>query len=156
MEYITYKKEYPPELAQEAYEKGFYIEAIQIVHAWMESQVRELIMLVGAVNFGATLSETWDVAAEISFLDTVKVLFVLGQFTAEEFTRFRGLNSLRNKIIHQVYREPYEKEYKGVPKRHYDEVFRKSLEDGHLVEKKCISLALKTGNDASNQTGDWG
>ena len=84
MEYIK-KRGWPPDCAQDAYDNAYFIEAIQVLHAWLECKCRELVMLVGAVYFDAELSDTWDIVDGISFKDTVKILFALNQISKQEF-----------------------------------------------------------------------
>ena len=123
MKYIKWKG-LPDEAAKKAYEDGYYIEAIQNLHGYLENQARSLLMLVGCVHFESKQSEVWDLSDTISLNDTLKVLRVLNQITDEEFSRFKRFNSLRNKVVHQYYKEPYENENLVVPKREFNEVFQ--------------------------------
>ena len=93
----------PDEEAQRAYDGGYYIEAIQNLHGYVENQARSFLMLVGCVHFNARQEETWDLSDTVSLNDTLKVLRILNQITEEEFLKFKAFNALRNKIIHQYY-----------------------------------------------------
>ena len=118
----------PKALGDQAYRQGFYVEAIQILHAFLENQARSLLMLVGNVHFQAKQKDTWGIADSFSFHECLKALFVLNQITKQEFDDFNKFNSMRNKIVHQIFREPYEEIHDGVPKSEYDAVFRRTLE----------------------------
>ncbi|SIS16506.1 hypothetical protein SAMN05878276_2752 [Aquipseudomonas alcaligenes] len=45
-------------------------------------------------------------------------------------------NSMRNKIIHQIFKEPYEDIHDGVPRAEYDAVFRRTLEQIEFFTRK--------------------
>ena len=139
MEYIK-NSGIPDEEAQRAYDDGYYIEAIQNLHGYIENQARSLLMLVGCVHFSAKQKETWDLSDTISLNDTLKVLRILNQITEEEFSKVKAFNALRNKIIHQYYKEPYEKVHLGVPKKEYDEVFHETLRQAHFFTSKCEAI----------------
>lgn len=44
------------------------------------------------------------------------------------------------KIIHDLYKEPYEVPYEGVPKLVYDKVFKRTLEQIYLLTNKCAQI----------------
>ena len=133
-------KESPNEAAQSAYDAGYFVEAIQILHGWMESQARQLVMLVGAIHFDAKQSDTWDLTDTIRFSICVKVLFILNQITKPEYDDLTELNQMRNKIIHNLCKEPYELAYIGVPKSGYNKVFKRTLEQIDLLSRKCEQI----------------
>ena len=130
----------PAELAEQAYRKGFYVEAIQILHGFLENQARSLFMLVGSVHFNAAQQQTWDVADTFTLHQCLKALFVLNQITKEEFEEFSKFNSLRNKMVHELFREPYEKEHLGVLRADYDEVFNRTLEQIYFFTRKTEEI----------------
>lgn len=139
MKYIK-NKGWPPERAKEAYNDGYFAEAIQILHGWIEIKCRELLKLVGNVHFDTELCDTWDITEEIPLNNIIKTLFILGQITKEEYHGFEKLNRMRNKIIHQMFKDPYDEEFKGIPKNEYDSVFKRSLEYSQLLEEKIVDL----------------
>lgn len=116
MEYIKPEK-LPNELAIEAYESGHYIESIQLLHGWLENQAQEFLMLVGSVHFDSKLDDTWSVTDSLSFNNCIKALFILNQIDKDQYNEFREFNSMRNKIIHQIFRTPKEEIWKGIPKK---------------------------------------
>lgn len=136
MEYVT-PKGMPGELARKAYEDGYFIEAIQTLHGWLENQARSYLMLVGCTYFESNQKDIWDLADSISLNDTLKVLRILNQINDEEFSKFKKFNSLRNKIIHQYFKEPYAAVYKGFPKGQYDEIFEETISEAYYFTRKC-------------------
>ena len=128
------------EAAQCAYSAGYFVEAIQILHSWMENQAQSLLVLVGAVHFDAKQSDTWDLTDTVGFSTCAKVLFILNQLTKPEYEELTELNQMRNKIIHNLYKEPYEVRYEGVPKSDYDKVFKRTLEQIYLLTNKCEQI----------------
>lgn len=142
MEYIKFngKNNLPEEAAKKAYENGYYIEAIQTLHGFIENQANELLLLIGCEIFNSKHSDIWDLTYERSFSDTLNVLRILNQITQEEYRDFKKFNSLRNKIIHQYYKEPYEQIYIGIPKREYDEVFNETIKQIHFFGSKSEEL----------------
>lgn len=142
MEYIRLSR-MPDEIATEAYNKGCFIEAIQVLHSYIENQSRSFLMLVGSVHFDAKLPDTWDLTDTIKFNDCIKILYILNQITKEEYNLHRSLNSLRNKIIHDYCKEPYEDIFKGIPKAEYDEVFNKTMDNLYFFSHKCEEIIEK-------------
>ncbi len=53
------KIEWPLDRADKAYVNGSKIEAIQILHNYIEFKMQEVLMLIGSVHFDAELSKTW-------------------------------------------------------------------------------------------------
>lgn len=139
MEYIKSSK-VPDERAQKAYEAGYYIEAIQTLHGFIENQARSFLMLVGCVHFNSKQKETWDLSDTLTLNNVLKALRILNQISEKEFVQLKKFNALRNKIIHQIYKEPYEKKYSGVPKKEYDEVFMESKNQVYFFTQKCEEI----------------
>jgi hypothetical protein len=134
-QYIRYRDD-PRTLAEQAYQQGFYVEAIQILHAFLENQAQSLFMLVGCVHFNAAQEDTWHIADSFSFHHCVKALFVLNQITKDQFSEFSKFNSLRNKVVHQIFKEPYEQAHEGVLKDEYDTIFKRTLDQIDFFTRK--------------------
>jgi hypothetical protein len=135
MEYIRIR-DWPPDHAYEAYQKGFYVEAMQVLHGWIEAQARGLLMLVGSVNFSTELADTWDSVEEMPYKDVVKALLALGQITKQESANLLKINSVRNKMIHRIFKEPYEKIHHGFPKPEYDRIFQEAMRWADRMREK--------------------
>lgn len=142
MEKITIT-DWPTDYAEKAYQAGYYLEAIQILHGFLENKLRELLMLVGSVHFQAKLETTWDVSNEISLNNTLKALFILNQISKEEYSKIKKINSLRNKVIHQYFLESYEEGVKGIQKNVYDEVYAESLKLVDIIDFKTTKIIEK-------------
>jgi uncharacterized protein YutE (UPF0331/DUF86 family) len=93
-------------------------------------------MLIGSLKFSADQAETWDVADTFSFQQCLKMLFVLNQISKEQYSEFNKFNQLRNEVVHHLYKEPYEKTYLGVPRKKYDEIFSKTIEQIDFFTRK--------------------
>jgi len=103
------------------------VEAIQVLHGWIEAQARSLLTLVGSLHFNARLADTWDSVDEMPYKDVVKALLAVGQLTKEEAADLLRINAVRNKMIHQIFKDPYEKIHKGFPKHEFDKVFSDAM-----------------------------
>ena len=134
-EFIRIRK-WPSEHAQEAYDNKNYIEAIQVLHGWIENKLQELIILTGSIDFNMDSEKTWDIANQISLIDSARILYILSQITEDEFQKIIKFNSIRNQIIHKIFHEPFEKEYNGVPKTEYDKVFYDGVFLANLLQRK--------------------
>ncbi len=55
-----------------------------------------------------------------------------GKLSESEHAKLQRFNSTRNRVVHKFFWEPYDKDYKGVPKNEFDEIFQTGLS---LVEE---------------------
>ncbi|MDD2467847.1 MAG: hypothetical protein PHI97_28035 [Desulfobulbus sp.] len=131
MEYIKWK-EYPTEHANRAYEEGFYLEAIQVLHGFLEAKMRDFLMVSRHGNLKRGYGEIWDMTQEMGFHQLARTLFVTGKLSESEHAKLQRFNSTRNRVVHKFFWEPYDKDYKGVPKNEFDEIFQTGLS---LVEE---------------------
>lgn len=129
-------KKWVTEHAKEAYDTENYIEAIQVLHGWIENKLQELLILSGSIDHNSEMSKIWDVANQINLINSARVLYVLSQISESEYQRITKFNSLRNQVIHKIYHEPYEKIYEGVPKKQYDEVYNIGVKLADQLQKK--------------------
>jgi uncharacterized protein YutE (UPF0331/DUF86 family) len=129
-------QKWPSEHAQEAYDNKNYIEAMQVLHGWIENKLQELLILTGSIDFGTDSSKTWDIANQVSYINTAKVLFILSQINENEYQKLTKFNSLRNQLIHKIFHEPYVKQYNGIPKNEYDDVFKQGKALTELLQRK--------------------
>lgn len=140
-------KKWVTEHAKEAYKGKNYIEAIQVLHGWIENKLQELLILSGSIDGNSEISKVWDIANQINLINSARALYVLSQISESEYQRITKFNSLRNQVIHKIYHEPYEKNYEGVPKKQYDEVFNIGIELAdqlqRKIEEKKLNSALK-------------
>jgi hypothetical protein len=139
-------KGYPTNHAMRAYREGYFVEAIQVLHGFLEAKMQELLMVSRHGNIVGSLKEVWDITQELSFNALSKALFISGRISQSEYKDLQKFNSIRNKLIHKFFLEPYEKDYQGIPKKDYDKVFHAGID---LVE----FMDTKTGYLMSRRKG---
>lgn len=169
-QYIRPKK-WPMDHAKEAYKAGYYIEAIQVLHGWIEVKLRELLISLRAEAAGHDrhFAHIWDMTNDISLLNAAKALFIAGVISEAQYSRIQAFNRVRNNLIHKFFFDPYEKPYPGIPKREYraalhagdrlgwtlqelaDKRFELSASSNSPV-KKVRNKSRKSTEAASNQT----
>lgn len=137
-EYIRFNK-WPAEHAREAYEAGYYVEALQVLHGWLEIKLRELLHLqrVGTdaeSRRDAEWARVWNMTEELSLIQIAKALFITGVLDASAHDRISSFNRVRNNLIHKLFHDPYEREYLGIPKNEYDLALNEGIELGYLIE----------------------
>jgi hypothetical protein len=72
---------WPTDHAKAAYESGHFIEALQVLHGWMESRLQQILLLQRAKlqsQDDGTFGRAWDVSFELSLNNIAKALFVAG------------------------------------------------------------------------------
>jgi len=129
-------KEWPTDYARNAYKRKHYIEAIQVLHGFIETKLQELLILTGTIDYKKETLEIWDIANQISLIHCVKVLFILGQISQKEYQSILKFNSMRNQIVHRLFHETYDQGVKGVSKKDFDEVFNQGLSLSDLLQRK--------------------
>lgn len=138
--------EYPTEHAIHAYREGFFVEAIQVLHGFLEAKMRDLLMVSRHGNIDGGYGNIWDVTQELSFNVLAKTLFISGKVSPNEYRDLQLFNSTRNKLIHRFFWEPHKKDYQGIPREDYDKVFQAGI---HLVEL----MDAKAGHLMSRRKG---
>jgi hypothetical protein len=129
-------REWPGDHAKRAYDNQNYVEAIQVLHGFIETKLQELLILTGSVDFNQDSAETWDIANQISYINCSKVLFILGQLSQSEYQNVLQFNSLRNQVVHRLFHEPFNEGVKGIPRADYDRVFKLGIEMSGLLQRK--------------------
>lgn len=137
-EYIRFNK-WPADHAKEAYAAGYYVEALQVLHGWLEIKLRELLHLqrVGTEadkRYKAEWARVWNMTEELSLIHVAKALFITGVIDASLHDRLSAFNRVRNNLIHKLFHDPYEKEYLGIPRDEYDLALDEGIELGYLIE----------------------
>ena len=136
-EYIRIQK-WPADHAQEAYDAGYYIEALQTLHGWLEIKLRELLKLqrTGIPSKGddKDWGRAWNMAHELSLNNIAKALFIAGALPEDLLNRILHFNRVRNNLIHKLFYDPHEEQYPGIPKEEYDAAFHAGIELGYLIE----------------------
>jgi hypothetical protein len=131
-------KDWPPDYAQTAYRDGHFIEALQVLHGWIELRLRGILLLQRAKpdseSDHSTFGRAWDISNELSLSNIAKALFVAGVLPSETFDKIITFNRTRNAVIHKLFLEPHEKQYLGVPRPEYDAAFHRGLELCDVLE----------------------
>ena len=128
---------WPTDHAKAAYESGHFIEALQVLHGWMESRLQQILLLQRAKSQSpddGTFGRAWDVSLELSLNNIAKALFVAGLISEDLVNKLARFNRVRNAVIHKMFLEPHNKEYRGVPRKEYDEAFQSGVELCELLE----------------------
>jgi len=129
-------KEWPTIHAQNAYDNKNYIEALQVLHGWIENKLQELIILTGSIDHKSNMSKVWDIANQINLINSARVLYILSQLDEHEYQMIIKFNKMRNDVIHKLYHDPYDKTYEGIPKNQYDEVFLIGMNLSDILQYK--------------------
>jgi hypothetical protein len=130
--------EWPTDAAKRAYQNGYYIEALQILHSWIENRLQEHLVLCRHKNFKEIPDEVWEVSKELSLLNVSKTLYIIGKINKSIWTNLRRFNSIRNKLIHRLFSEN-EEGLEGIPKRDYEDLFELGIKIAELIEFKSDS-----------------
>ncbi|HWR81680.1 MAG TPA: hypothetical protein VN285_00095 [Candidatus Deferrimicrobium sp.] len=145
--------DWPPDHARKAYENEYYVEAIQVIHNFLEAALQDFFMVSRHGNIRGRLKYKWDAALEMSFINVSRALLVTGKIDKKTFDRLSQFNSLRNKLIHRLFFEYYEKQYRGIPRKEYDRVYRMGLKLCGYVEGKRAILSTRGKPRGSSQHG---
>jgi hypothetical protein len=135
-EYIG-SKDWPTDSARKAYRNGYYIEALQILHSWIEHRLQEHLVWCRHRNIKDIPDEVWVVSSEMSFLNVSKALYVIGKITKTTWNTLKQFNSLRNKLIHKYFWEPLDGGIQEIPKTEYDKLFNLGINLAETIERKC-------------------
>lgn len=103
----------------------------------MESRLQQILLLQRAKLQSpddGTFGRAWDVSFELSLNNIAKALFVAGLISEDLLNKLVRFNRVRNAVIHKMFLEPYNKEYRGVPRNEYDEAFQSGVELCELLE----------------------
>ena len=140
-EFIHFEK-WPADHAQEAYDAGYYIEALQTLHGWIEVKLRELLQLqrVGtpSENKDTELERVWNMTNELSLNQLAKALFIIGALSEDILNQVLSFNRVRNNITHKLFHDTYEKQYLGIPREEYDKAFHDGITLGYIIENLSV------------------
>jgi hypothetical protein len=144
-EHIRINK-WPADHAKDAYDSGYYIEALQTLHGWLEIKMRELLQLqrveIEAVpRREEERARIWNMTEELSLIQITKTLYITGIISEAIHDRINTFNRVRNNLIHKLFHDPYEKVYKSIPKLEYDLAFNEGVELGYLIENMSARRA---------------
>jgi hypothetical protein len=110
---------------------------------WIEVKLQELLLISRHKNLNCNYSELWESAFSIPLLQNTKVLFVIGKINRTTFESIRSFNSMRNKIIHKLFHEDYDKGVKKIKLEEYDKAFKYGMELSWKLEGIIGKLATR-------------
>jgi hypothetical protein len=120
---------WPEEHAKKAYSDGYFIEAIQVVHGFIELQLRELLFLQRKVpgpheHFDLAVDTMYEIPLSLA----VKILFIQKALSKEERDKLIHFNKTRNNIVHKIYYDTAHEGYSGYPRKEFDKAYLAGLE----------------------------
>ncbi|HMP73378.1 MAG TPA: hypothetical protein PKE55_08975 [Kiritimatiellia bacterium] len=118
---------WPPDHAAHAYKKGFYIEAMQVLHAFIEHEAKGFLLMVGCAHFKARFVKTRHTLDNLDYKHIIAALHAIGKLTSTEARDLLEINTMRNTLIHRTFSEPGKDFRLGVVKEEYDRAFRKAM-----------------------------
>ncbi len=126
---------------EEAYEKGFYLEAITIIHVDLEFFMRQIILLNANINMDSVSDKKWNLIHEIRYIQLAKLLFALDFIDENIYNELQTFNKTRNRIVHDLFNLSYKK--KGISKKTLDQHFelgKKLLDEICKIVEKQIEV----------------
>jgi len=86
---------WPAEHAQDAYKAGYYIEALQTLHGWIEVKLRGLLLLQRIDSINETrdpnFGKAWDMTNELSLNQIASLYLFQETYLKIHSTRFLAL-----------------------------------------------------------------
>ena len=117
-------KEFPPDHALEAFKKEYYLEAVGVLHGFIESQMRSILHAYSTTVINNSDEQVWDINEKFDFKNLTNILFVLQIIKRKEYDQLFSLNSLRNEIIHKYFYDPFDHNYIGASKKKFLSIFK--------------------------------
>jgi hypothetical protein len=125
-EVIQLKKRMPIDHAELAYRDGYYVEAIQILHANLEISLRIFLLLIRKEN-SADSHEIEDLLDEFNYPRCSKILFILGYINKDMFDRLMEFHKWKNFIIDKLLLPMYKANTTRIIKQQYDAAFHAGI-----------------------------
>jgi hypothetical protein len=138
---------YPPDHAVQARNAGYFIEAIQVLHFWLEVKLQEWLLLGRHGNVRTSISTVYDSAFSIPLIQAAKALFVLGKMNKTTFDAVYRFNSMRNRVIHKLFHRTYDKVGPTVDIAEFSKAFDFGIQLSDRLESILSKLA--TGGKVS-------
>lgn len=122
--YTKSLKKFPPDHAFEAYRKEYYLEAVGVLHGFIESQMRSIFHAYSTTVISNSDEAVWDINEKFDFKNLTNILFVIQIIKKNEYDELFSLNSLRNEIIHKYFSDPFNHNYSGASKKKFLSIFQ--------------------------------
>jgi hypothetical protein len=135
---------YPPDHARKAYDNGYFLEAIQTLHGFLERKLQEFLLMQRVPKNGVyeSWSKAWDVSVELSLNNAGKALFVIKAISEDELNKISKFNRVRNNIIHKLFYDHHDEKWLGLKKEEYDELFETGMALCDEIDSKSSELNL--------------
>lgn len=108
----------------------------------MEVKLRELLQLqhTGTESNKSEheSARAWNMTHELSLNQISKALYIAGDIPESILNKILSFNRIRNNLTHKLFYDPYEKEYKGIPKEEYDAAFKDGIDLGYEIENMSV------------------
>jgi hypothetical protein len=134
---------YPPDHAEAARRAGYYIEAIQVLHSWIEVKLQEWLLLSRHQNIRGSIETVWESAFGIPLLQVAKALFVTGKMNKTTFDAVCRFNAMRNKVIHKLFHENYDGRGPSISVSEYSTAFEYGIQLSNRLEWHLARLATR-------------
>jgi len=134
---------YPPDHAEAARRAGYYVEAIQVLHSWIEAKLQEWLMLSRHGNARGSLQTVWETAVGMPLLQVAKALFVTGKMSKRTFDAVCRFNAKRNQVIHKLFYEAYDSPAPSISMAEYSAAFEIGIRLGQRLESQLSRLATR-------------
>lgn len=141
----------PVEHAKKAFSDGYYLEALQTLHGWLECKLRELLLMqrTTKANSNDAWASSWDASNEFTLNNAAKALFIIGVLTAQQHQEIKSFNRIRNNLVHKMFYDPYNENWKGVPQQEIENAFKIGVDLAKEIEFKSGEI-LESQNHPNN------
>jgi hypothetical protein len=131
----------PYEHSTNAFQKGFYIESIQILHEWFKLKSAEILILGRhKILYGSNL-DYLELAQELTLSNLAKSIYILGKINLIMYKEVIKYNNFRNKLIHSIYFQPNYEVYKGIPIKDITVIHKLGLKLYNKYETILVKMA---------------
>jgi len=134
---------YPPDHAAAARRSGYYVEAIQILHGWIEVKLQEWLLLSRHHNIRGSFDAVWESAFGMPLLQVAKALFVTGKMNKTTFDAVCRFNAMRNRVIHKLFQQKYDTPGPSISVSEYSAAFEYGIRLSNRLEGQLARLATR-------------
>jgi hypothetical protein len=134
---------YPPDHAEAARRAEYYVEAIQVLHSWIEVKLQEWLLLSRHHNIRGSYEVVWESAFGIPLLQVAKALFVIGKMNKTTFDAVCRFNAMRNRIIHKLFHQKDDALGPSITVSEYSKAFQYGIGLSNRLEGVLARLATR-------------
>ena len=133
-------KDFPPDHAYDAFQSGYYFEAVAVLHGFLEGQMKSLFHLHCISTCKSQIAETWDVNDKLTYIMLAHVLFVSNLINRNQYDILSSFNSIRNELMHRFYLDKYEGNNSGISKAKLTSIFKPAYNLLYEIMQKADNL----------------